>query len=291
MVTFLLGADPEVFLNKRGRPVSASETGLPGDKKSPHKTSNGAVQVDGTAAEFNIDPVESNRFERFNLNIVETLRDLKALVPGCNFSKVPVQEYTAEYLASLPDSAKELGCDPDYCAYTGEKNPIPDGTRLFRTGAGHVHIGWGADIPADNEEHIQICCDFVKMLDVCVGPFMTFIDREPRRRELYGKAGAFRPKSYGVEYRTPSNAWIWNRDRRLVMHYLINQAIANQAAGRRPENVVAMTQEQVREMIDTGDVQKAESALSYLIGRFNGTVNTALKNIKKDFEDKEKAAA
>lgn len=64
----------------------------------------------------------------------------------------------------------------------------PEGDRLFRTGAGHIHIGWGADIPVDNREHHEICASFVKMLDATVGLFMTCIDRDPRRRELYGKA-------------------------------------------------------------------------------------------------------
>jgi hypothetical protein len=29
-----------------------------------------------------------------------------------------------------------------------------------------------------------------------------------KRRGLYGKRGAYRPKSYGVEYRTLSNFWV-----------------------------------------------------------------------------------
>ena len=200
---FTVGADPEIFITKNGKPVSVHETNLPGDKEAPHKTPVGAVQQDGLAAEFNIDPVSSTDFEAFNKNIVNTIAMMRSMMPGYNFAVKPVQEFPEEYLSNLPDKVLELGCDPDYCAYTLQPNPKPDGKVNFRTGAGHVHIGWGADIPTDNPKHIEICAGFIKQLDRSVGMFMTFIDRDPRRRELYGKAGAFRPKSYGVEYRSP----------------------------------------------------------------------------------------
>jgi hypothetical protein len=223
MSNFTFGCDPEVFLKKSGKPASAFGL-LPGDKKNPHKTPGGAIQVDGMAAEFNIDPVPQTDFELFNARVIQQIKEIRNRVPGYNLNVAPVQDFGEEFLASQPDEAKELGCDPDFNAYTLEANPGPDGERPFRTGAGHVHIGWGADIPIDNEEHIEICANFVKIMDATVGMFMTMIDNEPRRRELYGKAGAFRPKPYGVEYRTPSNVWIKNRDNRRAVFALMNYA-------------------------------------------------------------------
>lgn len=264
---FTLGADPEIFFKKNGKPISAYGL-IPGDKKTPHKTPRGAIQVDGTAGEFNIDPVDIVDFEGFNLNIVSTMKDLKAAAneagKGISLSIIPVQEYDKEYLDSLPDEAKELGCDPDYNAYTLEENPRPDGERTFRTGAGHVHIGWGSDIPVDNPDHMDICAGFVKVLDATVGMFMTIIDRDPRRRELYGKAGAMRMKPYGVEYRTPSNLWLTNRNRRFIMHGLINRAVYAHRNGHSIEQLTGWySASNVRDIIDTGDVDRAYTALLY----------------------------
>lgn len=263
---FQFGADPEIFLRKNGKPVSAHGL-IEGTKKEPFPTPLGAYQVDGMAVEFNIKPAQQYDFEAFNLNIASTLRDLNAAVgKDYRFAKhVTVQDFDPAYLEEQPDEAKELGCDPDYCAYTGEINPVPDGTRNFRTAAGHVHIGWGADIPPLNQDHMEICCQFVKALDATVGVYMTYIDREPRRRELYGKAGSFRPKSYGVEYRTPSNEWIWNRSRRILMHALLQNAITYNTSYAGNYNVMTNgflnTEEQVRELINSGDWRTAEKIL------------------------------
>ena len=236
-IQFLLGADPEVFVRKDGKPISAHGM-IEGSKSSPKKTSNGAVQVDGMALEFNIDPTPYRNFDAFNFNIVKTVRDLKELAGGVTLVPEPVQVFGKEFMDAQPDEAKELGCDPDFNAYTGEENPRPDGERPFRTGAGHVHIGWGADIPVENVEHFEICQGFIKVLDATVGMFMTFIDRDPRRRELYGKAGAFRVKPYGVEYRTPSNVWIKNKARRQMMHFLLGKAIDAHCAGQTIEQII-----------------------------------------------------
>lgn len=261
---FMFGADPEIFVKKNGKAVSAHGL-IEGTKKSPFKTSRGAVQVDGTALEFNVDPVPANDFETFNANIVATLADLKKMVPGYSFNVAPVQEYPPEYLASIPDEAKALGCDPDFNAYTLKENPMPDMERSFRTGAGHIHIGWGQDIPIDNPDHIKICADFVKTLDMTVGLFMTCIDKDKKRRELYGCAGAFRPKPYGVEYRTPSNAWITTRARRSMVHILLNRAINLQTAGRTSFTQYGIPEEKIVEIINTGDAESAQNLLKGVI--------------------------
>lgn len=266
--TFTIGCDPEVFVTKRGQPHSAYGL-LQGTKDAPFKTRNGAYQVDGMAAEFNTNPValphsswssSLGDFEVWNARIVEQMREIRNALPKeCAIRVEPVMEFGKEFLDQQPEAAKELGCDPDYCAYTLEPNPRPDGEKTFRTGAGHIHVGWGADIPVDNEEHIEICANFVKTLDATVGMLMAYIDRDPRRRELYGKAGAFRPKPYGVEYRTPSNLWINNRDLRKAVWILTNEAIISQKNQYTPLQICG--HHNPREIIDSGNHVLAADAL------------------------------
>lgn len=281
MTTFTFGADPEIFVRKNSKPVSAFGL-IGGTKESPLKTSVGAVQVDGMALEFNIDPVNSGDFDRFNQNIVKTMGDLKAMVPGYTFDLTPVQEFSPEYMDNQPAEAKELGCDPDYNAYTLKANPRPEGDRPFRTGAGHVHIGWGANIPVDNEEHIEICANFVKYLDATVGLFMTYIDRDPRRRELYGKAGAFRPKPYGVEYRTPSNMWLKNKNRRLLVWALMNKAIFHAKSQTPLPRVSNLEEMRIPEVINSGNWQDALRALDYQLLNHPKETMTAWKAVKAE---------
>lgn len=273
MTKFTIGCDPEIFLTEEdGTPVSAHDL-LPGTKKEPHKVPYGAIQVDGTAAEFNTDPVPSTDFDAFNRNVVKVMGDLHKEVSrnakrNIKMKLASVQEYPEGYFAELPETAKELGCDPDYSAYTLQPNPRPDNTKTFRTGSGHLHIGWAADIPVDNPEHIEICADFVKMLDVTVGLFMTYLDRDPRRRELYGKAGAFRPKPYGVEYRTPSNVWLQRKCYRKMVFEGLHKAITYKSSGYTVERVTGVTEEAIQMIIDTGNVSSAHTLLSRI---YNGS--------------------
>lgn len=219
---FMLGADPELFVIdfSEERFVSAHDL-IPGTKAKPHPVPGGAIQVDGTAAEFNINPAKT--FEEFNNNIEKVLTALEeALPPHHLLWAVPWVEWQEEYFEALPYKAKELGCMPDFDAWTGRRNRKPSlkDRPTLRTAAGHIHIGFTEGASLQDREHISRCRRLAQLMDWHVGSWSVEIDSDMTRRQLYGKAGACRYKTYGVEYRTLSNFWVmdeylrrevWNR--------------------------------------------------------------------------------
>lgn len=205
-MNILIGSDPELFIKRNGQLVSAHGM-LPGDKKNPHKVKDGAVQVDGMAAEFNIDPAESEDAFVHNLNSV--MGQLAGMLDGCTLHADPVAHFGHEMIDAQPPEAKELGCDPDYCAWNnGSENTKPNVELPFRTGAGHIHVGVTEDADIRDRDFNASCCEAVKQMDFYLALPSLFFDEDVQRREMYGKAGAYRPKSYGFEYRTLSNKWL-----------------------------------------------------------------------------------
>ena len=118
-------------------------------------------------------------------------------------------EFDDEEWERAPEENRELGCDPDYSAYTLNLNPTPDRKVKFRTAAGHIHIGWGSRFEIDSD-YISLCAAVTREMDATLGVASLLFDPDTKRRSLYGKAGAFRPKQYGVEYRVLSNCWTKN---------------------------------------------------------------------------------
>lgn len=210
MYALTIGTDPEVFLrDDDGRFFSAHDL-VPGSKHFPSPVSKGALQPDGVAAEFNIEPASTS--DEFVENIAEVMKQLqeqiKSLRPDLLIAISPTATFDQEYFDSLPDEAKELGCTPDYNAYTGKANSSPSTSKPFRTGSGHIHVGWGEGFLRADRSHFLLCRDVVKQLDAVLYPASLLWDQDDQRRTLYGKIGAFRPCRYGVEYRPLSNAYL-----------------------------------------------------------------------------------
>lgn len=214
--TLTIGGDPELFLKDKKNVFWSVEDRfgplIPGTKKNPFKVNGGCVQVDGVAAEFNIDP--SKKFDEFFNNIKLTITDLNKMIrakrPELGVSATPTAKFSLQYWDFLPTKSKELGCDPDYDAYTGKANPRPYRkiTDAFATAGGHVALGYVDKQDIDYEGAHLDAQMVVKALDITLFFASQDWDKDEERRKLYGKPGAYRVKPFGVEYRTLSNAWV-----------------------------------------------------------------------------------
>lgn len=221
---FTIGADPELFVKKKKEKENffwCADGLIPGSKEEPFKVKGGAIQVDGMAVEFNINPVKTKlQFESNIKSVVTELR--KYLGPDYSLWAVPVANFREKDFDEAPKKAKILGCEPDWNAYKEDINPAPDSKHKFRTGAGHIHIGWGSGFDTRDPNLLDACFHLVKFMDKNIGEPLSSVSGDWKRRELYGDLGAFRPKSYGLEYRTPSNFWLTNRK---LTHWVWDQTV------------------------------------------------------------------
>lgn len=202
----LIGADPELFVKKDGKFISAYGL-VPGTKDTPYVVEGGAIQVDGMALEINISPTgDGQTFLKNVNNVLNALRE--HLHPDLDMVLTETATFEEKYMDSVPEEAKVLGCDPDFNAYTGAENGAPDGRKYMRTAAGHIHIGWTQDADPADPVHFTSCMELTKELDYLIGLPLSLYEKNNARREMYGAAGSFRPKTYGLEYRVPSNVWL-----------------------------------------------------------------------------------
>lgn len=203
-----IGADPEFFVQFQRHIMSAHVFDF-GTKEKPMKTDNGTVQVDGTALEINVTPATTR--EEFIKNFFAVKTDLEVMLydlePRAKIVARPSVFFGRRKLAQLPPAVSMLGCSPDWDAYEIKPNPAPNASLPFRTGSGHIHLSWVEAVNPKNKDHIKTCATIARELDYTLGLPSLIWDKDNRRRELYGRAGAFRPKSYGMEYRVLSNAW------------------------------------------------------------------------------------
>lgn len=201
----LIGADPEMFLFSNLHNKFVPVCGLVGGtKKEPLAiTSFGhAVQEDNVMVEYCIPAcntaekfVEEINFTKNHIN--ETILKPLNLTAKC----VASAYFTEEDLKS--PQAQEFGCDPDYNAYTLLENTVGRGNPLLRTAGGHIHVGY------DNPDP-DVSVNIIKAMDLFLGLPSLILDVDTERRKMYGKAGAYRLKRYGVEYRVLSTFWTDN---------------------------------------------------------------------------------
>lgn len=205
-----IGADPELFIKnkKTGKFVCAYGL-LPGTKYEPYKVNKGAVQVDGFAFEYNIEPVKNSKdFVKNNKEVMAQMKEMvEKIDKDFELVATPIADFDPKYFASVDPEAKILGCDPDF-NITGTMNIRPQiENSPFRTAAGHIHIGWTKDEDITDPIHFEDCRFVAHYFVQKQSSFGGLTPEEQRRLYYYGGSGSFRPKSYGVELRAFSNLW------------------------------------------------------------------------------------
>lgn len=249
---FTLGCDPEgfIFNKKTGTPVPASMF-IPGSKWKPHPVENGAVQVDGMAAEFNIDP--ANTYEQWEGNISSVIKQLEGFLDKEHEIRwVTSTTFPKDVFDAAPNEHKELGCSPDFDAWTGAVNPPPHLEDIHtRVAGGHIHIGWTKDEDLSDVQHLLNCQDLGKQCDWYLGGWGAVVDTDTVRPSLYGRMGAMRYKPYGMEYRVLSNFWVGNAEFRKIAWNRACTAIANMANIFMPDRVSKQYVDMLRTAIVT----------------------------------------
>ncbi len=267
---FVAGADPELMLvDEDGTLVSAIGI-VPGTKEEPHTVSCGAVQHDNVMGEFNVNP--SGTSDEFEHNMREVLRELSGMIAPYSLVARSSAKYPEEALED--DVAKVFGCDPDFDSWTLMMNSV-DGTAAmesFRSAGGHFHIG-AKDATREMLLDPYGKVEVVKMLDIFQGIVSVAIDDDPTapaRRSLYGKAGAHRPKDYGVEYRALGNFWVRSPDLVHMMYELADRAVALTLDGKSTEIIESIGEKEIQRVINNSDKKGARKIVQDFLSPYLG---------------------
>lgn len=290
---YTIGCDPEYFLRKRGLFVS----GIPfceGTKDEPLPLPNGGfVMRDNVAVEFGITPAKTVNEWVNNINV--TLEDMKNYLPDdLELVAVPSAHFPRKELQH--EEAKEFGCEPDFNAWSGDQNIPPDGcaTSTFRSCGGHIHVGYlensGNEFLLDKYGKLRV----IRTMDCFHGMISTILDNSPEaiaRRNLYGKAGCFRPTEYGVEYRTLSNFWCGTDSLKKLMYYLTADVL-DCVRANDDEYIVELCQgpDRIQATINTGDVRAAKINFALLREQISVHTLQTLDDVLKERKEVKNAA-
>jgi hypothetical protein len=213
-MNFQIGCDPEVLLINQNEFVSAIGI-VEGTKEKPDEFACGKIHYDNVALEFNTVPASTVQEFVTNIEKIYSIVDDIAFQNDVTVSRDSVGTYSEEAL--LHPAAREAGCDPDWNVYTRAYNPrAMYSSTIERVAGGHIHIGTDIEMKDIGK--------LVKVLDLLIGIPMVLHDN-PQRRKYYGHAGSYRVKEYGVEYRTPSNFWLFTADRQRWVHAMVERAL------------------------------------------------------------------
>lgn len=266
-----IGADVEVFLqHKLTREIVSAEGYIRGSKYNPFVFDRAnkffTTSLDNVLAEFTIPPARSK--EEFFNSLTKSLNYINSSIPEELCTAIqPAARLDDRFLQT--EQALVFGCEPDYNAYTLTENPKPSSQDMnLRSAGGHIHIGFNVTKDEKANDHdftlkeIQERAEVIKAMDLFVGVPSIIMEPDNQRKELYGKAGAFRPKNYGVEYRTISNFYLVSKEYIDWVYNSVIDAINWLNEGNTVDEGLGMY---IQEIVNTNNKKDA----NYLIEKFN----------------------
>jgi|GEM_PF-2158606 len=268
-----LGSDPEFgAFDENGIPRSAVGF-IPGTKNDPYPlTENGeySIQIDNVGVEGCVPPTKTKE------DFVNSIMNIKKLVnaklqetqPNWHIRSVSSARFDRSELASR--TAKQFGCDPSFCVYTGGVSPRPTPAEVgnLRSFGFHIHIGFECDT-----NHVHAFEKIIKAMDIYCGVGSIIIDTDSDRRNIYGNAGDFRFRRLNnqitiVEYRTLGGAMSKNEE---TVGWCYDRVMDAINAANNWTDVFEELAEKAQNIINSGDYNAAVE--------FTKQLNISLPNI------------
>lgn len=248
-----IGSDTEVFaIDEKGQHIALC--GLIGGTKEEPMQIEGLpegfkFQEDNVSLEWNIPPaselaVFKQNIQTINREVYHTLKHM-----GLRVSKEVGVSFDKNQLTH--PNALIFGCEPDYNAWKMIENERPHSSDPYlRTAGGHIHVGTDLDMVKG-----------VQLMDLYLGIPSILMDNNPgstKRRELYGKAGAMRPKPYGFEYRVLSNFWTFKPE---LVEWVYN-TVRHICRGSIDHKITEAQAKKIETAINEQDITKASKIIN-----------------------------
>ena len=243
--TVYLGCDPEFFFTDSSNKVVPSTQIVEPNEEG--------VIIDGFQGELNprADSCRQRHACQIACGITLAQRMAKEKKATVNLMKMGVV-IDDDVWKKTPLSLKKFGCSPTLSAYDENHKRVTGLREKFRAGGGHIHLGFTG--------HKEDLKEIVKLMDITAGLVSVLLDRDTdnvRRRKNYGRAGEYRAKSYGVEYRVPSNFWLRHYVLMSLMFAQVRTAFTLFTRNHTKELLTLCPEDMVRKAINENDFNLA----------------------------------
>lgn len=275
MITF--GTDAEFMLMQDG--IYHSAIGIvQGSKENRIAIKGHEFFFDNVLAECAIKPGKNKK--QVLKNVTDCLKIYSEMVSPFKLVAQAAQNYPRSELKH--PEAKRVGCDPDMCVYEMEMQPPPveeirDGE--LRTCGGHIHLG-SKMLLSDGPEPIRV----IQMADLFLGIPSLWLDTDITsavRRSLFGQAGRYRVKDYGIEYRSLGNFWLksselvgWVYDACLFIHDFVESGEADK-----------LWDFDIDVILDGGEQSDAWTCTAYDPHSLKSAIDSSNKDAAKEYYD------